>query len=120
MPFYAVIDTNVLVSALLSRNSDSSPVQIAELIFSGEIIPLYSAEIIAEYSEVLRRPKFHFSPEHIETMLKAILQLGENVEPLATGMILADKKDLVFYEVTMSRPRGQCTFGDRKQKTFSI
>ena len=43
---YAVIDTNVLVSALLSSKDDAATVQIVGKLIAGEIIPLYSNEII--------------------------------------------------------------------------
>lgn len=45
---YAVIDTNVLVSALLSSHNDAATVQVVSRVFSGEIIPMFSAEILAE------------------------------------------------------------------------
>lgn len=52
MACYAVIDTNVLVSALLTSHSNASTVQVIEKIFVGEVIPLFSREILAEYNEV--------------------------------------------------------------------
>ena len=42
MVYYAVIDTNVLVSALLTRHEDASPLQIVRRVFQGEIIALWS------------------------------------------------------------------------------
>ena len=58
MKYYAVIDTNVLVSYLLTRNRESSVVKVMELVKEGAILPLLHAEIIKEYNEVLRRIKF--------------------------------------------------------------
>lgn len=71
--YYAVIDTNVLVSALLAtlKDKDSSPLKILHSILDGEIIPIFNDEIITEYREVLHRPKFHFPDEFIEQVLKA-------------------------------------------------
>ena len=54
---YAVIDTNVFVAALLTKNSDSATVKIYEAIANGLITPLYHKDILDEYSEVLSRPK---------------------------------------------------------------
>ena len=48
---YAVIDTNVLVSALLSRRSDAATVQVVSAIYEKGICPLFNGEIIAEYEE---------------------------------------------------------------------
>ena len=100
---YAVIDTNVLVSALLSSHSDAATVQVVEKLFSGEIIPLFSREILSEYHEVLRRKKFHFSEELVSGMLDAIEKYGILVLPEPTGFILPDQKDLPFYEVVMDK-----------------
>ena len=46
MRYFAVLDTNVLVSALLSKNKDAATVQVMEHLWSGEIIPVYSKKII--------------------------------------------------------------------------
>lgn len=60
MKCYAVIDTNVLVSSLLSKNDLSATSQVVIRMIKGEIIPVYSSEIFAEYGEVLTRKKFRF------------------------------------------------------------
>ena len=57
MEYYAVIDTNVLVSALLSKNEDSATVKVLDAVFDGKIIPLYHQDILIEYDEVLHRKK---------------------------------------------------------------
>lgn len=103
MTCYAVIDTNVLVSALLSVNSDSATVQIVGRLISGKIIPVYSDEIIAEYREVLNRKKFKFDTAMIDYLLSAIRKFGIVSQPVATGTVLPDMKDLPFYEVVMSK-----------------
>jgi putative toxin-antitoxin system toxin component, PIN family len=57
--FYAVIDTNVIVSALISKSFTSNPVKVLRAIFQERIVPLFNEEILAEYREVLSRPKFN-------------------------------------------------------------
>lgn len=99
---YAVIDTNVLVSALLSKNEDSATVQILEHILSKEIIPIYNTQILQEYQEVLHRKKFHFPPQTVDTLILSIKQFGIFFEPTSTNTILPDMKDLPFYEIIMS------------------
>ena len=69
---YAVIDTNVLVSALLSSHSDAATVQLIGRLIAGEIIPVYSDEIMHEYQEVLGRKKFKFDLDMIKYILSAI------------------------------------------------
>lgn len=103
MMCYAVIDTNVLVSALLAKKSDSATVQVIERMIKGEIIPVYSNEIMNEYHEVLSRKKFKFSPELITFFLSAIEKFGILAEPSETGITLPDMKDLPFYEVVMEK-----------------
>ncbi|MCD7889251.1 MAG: putative toxin-antitoxin system toxin component, PIN family [Oscillospiraceae bacterium] len=98
-----MIDTNVLVSALLSSHEDAATVQIVGKLFSGEIIPLFSKEILDEYNDVLRRKKFGFSNEAISLMLRTIEKFGEPVAPTPTGEVLPDMKDLPFYEVVLEK-----------------
>lgn len=100
---YAVINTNVLVSALLSGHKDAATVQVIGKLFSGEIIPLFSEDILAEYNEVLRRKKFPFSEERIVGLMDTIETFGKLVHPSPTGEILPDMQDLPFYEVVMEK-----------------
>ncbi len=100
---YAVIDTNVLVSALLSSHDDAATVQVVGKLFSGEVIPLFSSDILKEYNEVLRRKKFKFSETIVATLVKTIEKYGEMVEPTPSGEILPDMKDLPFYEVVLEK-----------------
>ena len=103
MKCYAVIDTNVLVSALLSSHEDSATVRVIGKLFSGEIKPLYSNEIMDEYINVLHRKKFRFSEETIETLISVVRKYGILVEPSASGITLPDMKDLPFYEVVLEK-----------------
>ena len=54
MKKYVVVDTNVLVSALITRNESSPTVKILRYISENKIIPVYSEEIIKEYNEELQ------------------------------------------------------------------
>lgn len=100
---YAVIDTNVVVSALLSNHADAATVQLIGRLIGGEIVPVFSSEIMREYREVLSRKKFKFEPDMINYILLTVEKYGVLVEPLATGVILPDMKDLPFYEVVMEK-----------------
>lgn len=99
----AVIDTNVLVSALLSKKDDAATVRVFRAMLQGRFTPLYHRDILAEYDEVLHRPKFHLSKAVIDTVLSAIRQFGIEVFPQPTGEILPDPDDLIFYEVVMEK-----------------
>ena len=101
MKFYAVYDTNVLISSLLSKHADSATVKVVDAISSGQVIPLFNQEILDEYDEVLHRARFSFSEEKVQKVLKMIRQFGLEVNPSPTGEILPDMDDLVFFEVVM-------------------
>ena len=97
-----VIDTNVLVSALLTRNPESPTRRIYDYVDSGDIMPLYNDEIIREYKEVLAREKFHFASEDVEILIGKIERCGINSERVAYDEFMKDEKDRVFYEVALS------------------
>lgn len=92
-----VIDTNVLVSAIWSRNG--APAQVVSLVLNGIITPCYDYRIMNEYRSVLSRPKFNFSPSDINALLDYIRIEGLSVlaEPILRTFI--DEADKKFYEV---------------------
>lgn len=112
MKYYAVIDTNVIVSALLSKNEDSATVKTVFKIFDKTIIPVFSNEIIAEYSEVLSRGKFKnkFSTKNVHKAIKMILDNGIELSGIQTEEKPSDPKDAIFYEVTMDSRQTADTF----------
>ena len=55
---YAVIDTNIFVSALITHNSNAATARVLDSLFLRRITPLYNDEIIKEYEDVLHRAKF--------------------------------------------------------------
>lgn len=113
--FFAVIDTNVIVSALISKNIDSNPGKVFRAIVQERIVPLYNDEILAEYRCVLSRPKFHLAPALIETVLKAIIVDGLNLDRVpATGIDFPDPKDIVFYEIAISKENANLVTGNIK------
>ncbi len=58
MKIFCVVDTNVIVSALLKRTS--TPGKVVQYILAGIVVPVFSKEILSEYKEVLFRKKFNF------------------------------------------------------------
>lgn len=76
MKIYAIIDTNVIISALLSRHQDSATVKILDFMYDRILVPVYNEEIMEEYATVLRRPKFNFSENTICATLEAIRKGG--------------------------------------------
>lgn len=94
----AVIDTNVLVSSLLSRYADAATVQVVRHVLVGNVIPVYSDDIIFEYRQVLQRKKFKFPAQATMSLLTAIEQYGIKVVPALTNTVLPDRKDVPFYD----------------------
>ena len=101
MKYYAVIDTNVLVSAMLKYKS--IPGSIMELSLTGTIIPVLNAAIIREYWDVLSRPKFHLTEEIVKNIIDSIRNVAVCVDGEPTDIELPDVKDRVFYEVVMEK-----------------
>lgn len=101
MKLYAVIDTNVIVSALITDNPNSPPKQIIDLVFDGEIVPLYHNDILDEYQKVLSRPKFNINYLTRDKVLTYIINHGIEIFPTPSNEYFVDMSDLIFYEVTM-------------------
>lgn len=104
MTYYAVIDTNVLVSSMLKQNS--IPGIIIQLIRNDIILPLTNEEIISEYIDVLTRNKFDFDPQAVENYIGLIKTKGIFLEREQTIENFVDKDDIVFFEIVMS---ARCT-----------
>lgn len=105
MKYYAVIDTNVLVSAMLSWNY--VPGKVMEFVFSGVITPLLNERIMKEYEDVLNRPKFHMPKEVVYNILAEINRLGFYIDVKETDIILPDPNDKIFYEVVMEERKAE-------------
>ena len=114
MKFYAVIDTNVLVSYLLTRRNDSSVALVMELVKEGTIIPLLHAEIIKEYQEVLNRDKLKIDPTSILDAMNTITSMGLFCDRKETTESFPDPDDIVFYEVSLSVEESYLITGNLK------
>ncbi len=56
MPRFTVIDTNVVVAGLITADENSLTAKLLNAMLKGEIFYLMSADLLAEYAEVIRRP----------------------------------------------------------------
>ena len=100
MIYYAVIDTNVIVSAML--NPDSIPGTVLKCAFAGIIIPFINKEILDEYIEVISRKEFGFDHQDIDYFLTNINERAIFVDRTPTDELFVDKKDVVFYEIALT------------------
>ncbi|MBR4329240.1 MAG: putative toxin-antitoxin system toxin component, PIN family [Candidatus Riflebacteria bacterium] len=100
MKFYAVIDTNVIVSAMLKRNS--VPWIIVNKLFDETIIPLANNEIIEEYEDVLSRKKFSFNKKDVSNFIKEFSKKAILLDRTKIDEQFVDLDDVVFYEIVIT------------------
>lgn len=110
---YAVFDTNVLVSALMSNRPDSPTVVLLDYVLDGHIMLLYNDEILREYNDVLHRGKFHFSSESIEHVIN-LVKTGLCLDRTESEESFPDPDDRVFYEVALSKEGSYVVTGNAK------
>ena len=111
---YAVIDTNIFVSALITHNSNASTARVLENLLLHRIIPLYNDDIIKEYDEVLHRAKFKLSEEQISTIIEHVKENGIDSSRFLNDGEMPDEDDRVFYEVCLSREDSFLVTGNLK------
>ena len=111
---YAVIDTNVLVSAYITKNLNSPTLKVWEAVLKGRLTPVYSDEILDEYSDVLHRKKFDIPENLIKKALDRILTNGVRGERILSDETFPDPKDVVFYEVALSKEDAYLVTGNTK------
>lgn len=99
---FAVIDTNVFVSALLTKHRDSATAKVVEAVLDGRITALKSPEIISEYREVLARPHFHFPEGTVTRILATVETDGIDLSAQSSPEEFSDESDSVFFEVALA------------------
>jgi uncharacterized protein len=99
-PMKIVLDTNVLVSGLL--NPYGPPGQIVVLVAAGELVLCFDPRILAEYRDVLLRPKFEFPQRHVEALLEQIRTVGTSATAIPLPAPLPDRDDEPFLEVAIA------------------
>jgi uncharacterized protein len=92
-----VLDTNIIVSALLSPQGLSA--KLLNLILEKKITMAYDNNILAEYSEVLNREKFMLDKELINLIINFISKEGEYILSELQKIQFTDEDDKVFYDV---------------------
>ncbi len=95
-----VLDTNVLVSALLSPFG--APARVLDAVLAGQVRLLYDDRILAEYQAVLGRGRFGFDPHDVVALLAFIRAEGERVSAPPLGLELPDADDAPFIEVAVA------------------
>lgn len=98
-----VLDTNVLVSGLL--HSKGNPAQVLALVLAGAVKVCHDTRILAEYAEVLARPRFKFDPERVRDVLAKLQVDGVAIDASAQPLLdLPDVDDEPFLAVALAAP----------------
>jgi putative PIN family toxin of toxin-antitoxin system len=106
-----VLDTNVIVSALLSELG--APARVLELCVAGDVDLVIDSRILSEYREVLLRPEFAFDPADVTAILD-LMQYAEYVVSLPLNLPLPDPDDLTFVEVAAAAGADAIVTGNAK------
>ena len=85
-----------------------------EAVFERQIVPLYDNEIISEYADVLHRKKFGFAENLINSYLNAMKKEGVLAQRVKSTEHFPDPKDIVFYEVALSKEDAFLVTGNKK------
>ena len=108
MVFLAVIDTNVIVSALLKKhlnnelNEKTNPALILDYISQDIIIPFINSHIFIEYVYVLNREELNIDKKYIFEVIDLFLEKSRFIKNMENNIQLTDKSDVKFYAVTLS------------------
>ena len=97
MSVKAVIDTNVLVSALLTKNQNSPTYRIADAILNDRFTTVYSHGMLDEYAEVLGRGYLKLPSSRVDELLMHIKLSGEEAMPTESDAHFPDIDDKVFF-----------------------
>ena len=116
---YAVIDTNVLVSALITKNPEAATAKVVRRLLEQEFVPLYDADIIAEYEDVLHRSKFPILKETADVLISFIIENGIESSRVDFEESMPDADDRVFYEVSLSQDDSFLVTGNLKHYPMS-
>ena len=111
---YAVIDTNVLVSALITHNPEAATAKVVRHLLERDFIPMYDEDIIAEYADVLRRTKFPILSETADALISHIIENGVEASRINFEEPMPDEDDRVFLEVALSKEDSFLVTGNQK------
>jgi len=110
----AVIDTGVLVSALIRKRGTTGDVLRA--LRDGHFTAIYTTDIIVEIIDVLGRAgfrtKYHIEPDDITALVNLIRLRGELVNPARKVTVCRDPKDNKFLEAALATQTDCIVSGD--------
>lgn len=112
-----ILDTNVLVSALIAVSPLSPAVRVAFAIAEGWARLVLSDELMAEFEEVIRRPRLkrshHMSDSQIEDLLAELRDSGDFCTPQDPEISPPDPQDMHVWSLHQAVPEAVLVTGDR-------
>ncbi len=116
-PDLVVVDTNVVVSGLITREKESPSAAIVDAMLSGRLRFVASVELVAEYRAVLFRPRirsFHGLAENeVDRIVRRILENAAVREPRPSPVAAPDPGDQHLWDLLSAEPAAVLLTGDR-------
>ena len=110
----AVIDTNIVVRALIRPQGTVGPVLLR--LRRGDYTLLYAPPLLEELVDVLNRPrlrrKYHLTSHDIQTVVSLLLLRGEAITPTERITVCRDPRDDKFLEVAVAGQADALVSGD--------
>ena len=108
-----VIDTNVLVSGLLTPEGVCARVVDWALTQPDRLLVTFA--ILEEYRHVLHRPQFKFEPATVDELIGMLACSAlDDVAPLTLKDKAADRYDVMFYSVAVCYGANALVTGNRR------
>jgi uncharacterized protein len=111
-----VYDTNVIVSAILKPGS--IPASLVALAMEGSVRLILSPEILEEYREILKRPKFGFDSSTVDTFLNDLEKAAVMVYPTKRVRRALDEPDNRILECAQAAKAHYLVTGNKKHFPF--
>jgi len=108
----AVLDTNVLVSGMISEAGNEALVILA--VSQSMLLPCFSDGILEEYREVMFRPKFGFPIEDVESLLAMLRSRGKRFSRLPSRRLSPDPEDDKFIACAIAAKADFLVTGNKK------
>jgi putative PIN family toxin of toxin-antitoxin system len=108
----AVIDTNVLVSAMISPSGNEALLLLA--VRQGFVKPCFSDEILEEYSGVLARRRFGFAADEITALMDTLRGNGDLVHPAPLAGRSPDPRDDKFLACALAAQADFMVTGNKR------
>ena len=113
----AIVDTNVLVSGLLTLSEEAPTRRIVDAMLTGAIPFLLSVELLAEYRQVLLRPAIRerhgLDEEEIDDLLTSLVKEAM-IREAAASPNAPDAGDQHVWDLLAAHPQAVLVTGDRR------